>query len=115
VTGPATQAPTSAPAAGPVQGPAAPTYTDLIWATAASAAAIEDPHLTVAGRLPCLQAECAAYTAAAHLGVDEASAEAYAAELEQADLAVGARMDANPDAPALAEWAAVLDQPEAGL
>ena len=67
--------------AGPVQGPAAPTRTDLIWATASSQAALDDPHATLETRLAALEAEAATYTAAAHLGVDDATAEEYAAEL----------------------------------
>lgn len=118
MTGTASPASAPGPAAaapGPVQGPAAPAHTDLIWATASSAAALQDPGLSPAGRLPYLEAECATYTAAAHLGIDQASPEAYAAELDAADLAAGACMDGNPDAPALAGWAAALHEPETGL
>ena len=74
VTGAATTA------AGPVQGPSQPTHTDLIWATASSQAALDDPSLSVPDRQSYLEAEAATYTAAAHLGVEEATAEEYAAE-----------------------------------
>lgn len=96
--------------AGPVLGPAAPTHTDLIWATASSQAALDDPHATLAARQAVLEAEAATYTAAAHLGVDEATAEQYAAELAAAD-AASAGMDGDLGEPTLADW--VLSAPEA--
>jgi hypothetical protein len=106
----------TAPAAGPVQGPAAPTYTDLIWATASSQAALDDPHATLETRLAVLEAEAATYTAAAHLGVGGATAEEYAADLAVLDQAAQAME--TPDTTSLAEWTAAVTQhsePEAGL
>ena len=104
-------------AAGPVQGPAAPTRTDLIWATASSQAALDDPHATLETRQAALEAEAATYTAAAHLGVDDATAEEYAAELAALDQAARAMEDPG-DSASLAEWSAAVAQcsePEAGL
>jgi hypothetical protein len=104
------------PKAQPLQGPAQPTHTDLIWATASSQAALDDPTLSVPDRQSYLEAEAATYTAAAHLGVEEATAEEYAAELAELDRAAQA-MEA-PDSTSLAEWtAAVIEhtEPEASL
>jgi hypothetical protein len=104
-------------AAGPVQGPAAPTHTDLIWATASSQAALDDPHATTETRQAVLEAEAATYTAAAYLGVDEATAGEYAAGLAALDQAAQA-MEAPGDCVSLAEWSAAVAQcpePEAGL
>ena len=93
--------------AGPVQGPAAPTHTDLIWATASSQAELDDPHATLETRLAVLEAEAATYTAAAHLGVGGATAEEYAADLAVLDEAEA--MEA-PDTTSLAEWTAAVTQ-----
>ena len=79
-----------------------PTRTDLIWATASSQAALDDPHATLETRLAVLEAEAATYTAAAHLGVDGATAEEYAAELAALDRAALAME--TPDTTSLAEW-----------
>jgi hypothetical protein len=98
---------TASTARGPAQGPAAPTHTDLIWATASSAAALADERLTPRERQACLEAECATYTAAVHLGVAEGGPVAHSAELAQAELAAGV--------PTLTEWVAVVGEPEAGL
>jgi hypothetical protein len=105
-------------AAGPVQGPAAPTHTDLIWATASSQAALDDPALSIQDRQSYLEAEAATYTAAAHLGVDGGTPGHYAAELEHQDLAASA-VESVSSSPALGEWAAVsgveAPEPEAAL
>jgi hypothetical protein len=111
-----TSQPVTSPA-GPVLGPAAPTHTDLIWATASSQAALDDPHATPATRQVVVEAEAATYTAAAHLGVDEATAEEYAAELAVLDQTAQAMEDPG-DAVSLAEWSAAVarcSEPEAGL
>ena len=94
-----------APAAQSVQGPSRPTHADLILATASSQAALDDPSLSVPGRLSYLEAEAATYTAAAHLGVEDATAEEYA---------VSAGMDGHLEEPTLAEWALSTPEPEAG-
>ena len=70
------------PAAGPVQGPAAPTYSDLIWATGTTAATMADPSATLAQREAAAEAEQAAYIAARHLGVNDPEPDVYARELE---------------------------------
>ena len=90
------------PGAQPVQGPSQPTRTDLIWATASSQAALNDSGLSVQDRLTYLEAEAATYTAAAHLGVKEATTEEYAAELAAGE-------------PTLTDWALSTAEPEAGL
>ena len=104
------------PGAQPVQGPSQPTRTDLIWATASSQAALDDASLSTAERLSYLEAEAATYTAAAHLGVDEATVEEYAAELAALDQTAQAME--TPDTESLAGWTAAVTQcpePEAGL
>ena len=90
------------PGAQPVQGPSQPTRTDLIWATASSQAALNDSGLSARDRLTYLEAEAATYTAAAHLGVKEATTEEYAAELAAGE-------------PTLTDWALSTAEPEAGL
>lgn len=104
--------------AGPVQGPAQPTHTDLIWPTASSQAALDDPRLSVLDRQSYLEAEAATYTAAAHLGIDGGTPEYYAAELAHQDLAASA-VEPVSSSPALGEWAAVsgaeTPEPEAAL
>ena len=55
---------------GPGPGPAAPAYSDLIWATGTTAAAMADPGATLAQREAAAEAEQAAYIAARHLGVN---------------------------------------------
>ena len=110
MTGPAT-------GAGAVHGPSQPTHTDLIWATASSQAALDDLSLSVQDRLSYLEAEAATYTAAAHLGVEEATAEEYAAELAALDQAARAMEDPG-DSASLAEWSTAVarcSEPEAGL
>jgi hypothetical protein len=101
-----------------VHGPAQPTHTDLIWATASSQAALDDPGLSVQERQSYLEAEAATYTAAAHLGVDGGTPGHYAAELEHQDLAASA-VESVSSSPALGEWAAVsgveAPEPEAAL
>jgi hypothetical protein len=92
------------PWARPVQGPSQPTHSDLIWATVSSQAALDDPSLSVQDRLSCLEAEAATYTAAAHLGVEEATAEEYA---------VSAGIDGHLEEPTLADWALSTTEPEA--
>ena len=89
----------------PVLGPSQPTHSDLIWATASSQAAIDDPSLSVQDRLSYLEAEAATYTAAAHLGLKDATAEEYA---------VSAGMDGHLEEPAWADWALSTPEPEAG-
>ena len=88
-----------------VQGPSQPTHSDLICATASSQAALDDPSLSVQDRLSYLEAEAATYTAAAHLGVEDATAEEYA---------VSAGMDGHLKEPALADWALSTPEPEVG-
>ena len=70
----------AAPAA--VQGPAAPAYSDLIWATGTTAAAMADPAATLARREAAAEAEQAAYIAARQLGVADPEPDVYARELE---------------------------------
>jgi hypothetical protein len=94
-----------APAAQPVQGPSQPAHSDLRWATASSQAALDDPSLSAQGRLSYLEAEAATYTAAAHLGLKDATAEEYA---------VSAGMDGHLEEPAWADWALSTPEPEAG-
>ena len=74
----------AAPAA--VHGPAAPTYSDLIWATGTTAATMADPAATLTQREAAAQAEQAAYTAARHLGVADPEPDIYARELELAGM-----------------------------
>ena len=93
------------PGAVPVQGPSRPTHADLIWATAGSQTALDDPSLSVQRRLSDLEAEAATYIAAAHLGAEDATAEEYA---------VSAGMDGHPEEPVLAAWALSTPEPEAG-
>jgi hypothetical protein len=87
-----------------VVGPSRPTRSDLIWATASSQAALDDPSLSVQDRLSYLEAEAATYTAAAHLGVKEATAEEHAAS---------AGMDGHLGEPTLADWTLSIPEPEA--
>jgi hypothetical protein len=102
------------PGAPPVQGPSQPTHTDLIWATASSQAALDDPSLSGQDRQSYLEAEAATYTAAAHLGLEEVTAEQYAAELAEAD-AASAGMDGHLGEPTLADWVLTAPELEAGL
>ena len=60
---------------------------------------------TLGTRQAALEAEAATYTAAAHLGVDDATAEEYAAELAALDQAARAMEDPG-DSVSLAEWSA---------
>ena len=69
-----------------VHGPAAPAYSDLIWATGTTAAAMADPAATLAQREAAAEAEQAAYVAARHLGVADPEPGVYARELELAGL-----------------------------
>ncbi len=92
------------PGAAPVQGPSQPTHADLIWATASSQAALDDPSLSVQDRLSYLEAEAATYTAAAHLGVEDATAEEYA---------VSVGMDGHLGEPTATSWALSTPEPEA--
>lgn len=104
-------------AAGPVLGPAAPARTDLIWATASSQAALDDPNLSARDRQSYLEAEAATYTAAAHLGVDDATAEEYAAGQAALDQAAKTG-EVSGACVSLAEWSAAVarcPEPEAGL
>jgi hypothetical protein len=102
------------PEAQPVQGPRQPTHTDLIWATASSQAALDDPTLSVQDRQSYLEAEAATYIAASHLGLEEVTAEQYAAELAAAD-AASAGMDSHLGEPTLADWVLTAPEAEAGL
>ena len=92
-----------APGAAPAQGPAAPTHTDLLWATASSQAALDDASLSTAERLSYLEAEAATYIAAAHLGVDGGTPGHHAAGPVQGPAAptascAAAMADPEPDA-----------------
>jgi hypothetical protein len=99
--------------AGPVLGPAAPTYTDLIWATGCSQAELASPAATATSRQAVLEAEAATYIAAAHLGLDEMTAGQYQAELA-ASAADGPAMEWG-DQPTMADWSLAATEPEAGL
>ena len=62
-----------------------------------------------------LEAEAATYTAAAHLGVDDATAEEYAVELAALDQAARAGGPGDSDPDGLERGCGPAAEPEAGL